>query len=156
MENLDFVIEQPGFITQLFIIPTSDIELSEDKKKQGSDNPKALICVFKERQTQTDYTFLIRILQAVDLQLDTNCNLYECEKNTHLSLQYSYQEKPVEIVLFFGISPKNAGLQNDWKKYRPYLLNHTYFLHIDSLGTIENDANLKKKLWECLKFVFKK
>ncbi len=156
MENLDFVLEQPGFINQIFVVPTTDIEMSDDKKKQLSDNPKALICVFKVRDTETDYAFLIRILQAVDLQLDTDCILYECEKDTSLSLHYSYQSKPVKIVLFFGVLPQNVGLQNDWKQYKPYLLNNTYFLHIDDLKKIENDANLKKKLWECLRFVFKK
>ena len=170
MENFDFLLEQPDFINQIFILPANnialsgvsstnnpnDIKQSQGKNNQYSDNPKALICVFKETNKITDYSFLIRILQAVDLQLVSDCNLYECTENESLSLHYIYNNTPVKIVLFFGISPQNAGLQNDWKKYKPYRLADSYFLCADRLETIENDANLKKNLWACLKFVFNK
>ena len=156
MENFEFLLEQPNFLEQLVVVPANDIELSEVQKNIRSDNPQALIIVFKESNCDTDYSFLIRILQAVDLQLDTHCNLYEMNKKEDISLQYSYNNKAVEIVLFFGISPKKAGLQNDWKMYRPYLIGDTYFVYADDLQRIENDANLKKNLWAVLKFVFKK
>ncbi len=156
MENIDFLLEQPEFLNQLVLVPNTAIVVSEGRNNRSSDNPKGLIIVFKETNADTDYSFLIRILQSVDLQLDTDCNLYECKEDEAISLQYFYENTPVKIVLFFGISPKQAGLQNDWKMYRPYTIGETQFIYIDKLQRIQNDANLKKNLWNVLKFVFNK
>ncbi len=156
MENIDFLLEQPGFLNQLIVVPNTAIEVSEGRNNRVAGNPKALIIVFKETNTVIDYSFLIRILQSVDLQLDTDCNLYECDKEEAISLKYFYDNSPVKIVLFFGVSPKQAGLQNDWKMYRPYTIGETQFVYIDELERIQNDANLKKNLWNVLKYVFGK
>lgn len=151
---MDFLLEQPDFIPQFFIVPSNAINLSDVQKNNGSYNHKALIFVLKEMEKAQDYSFLGRILQAVELDLHTDCDIVEYEKNALLSFQQHYDMQPV--VLFFGVAPSEAGLQTEWKKYKPYKLGKSLFLYIDGLKQIETDPRLKQELWKCLKTIFNK
>lgn len=85
------------------------------------------------------HAFFKKILAAVEL------------KEAQYSVASVYESKDKHAHIGWGISPVE-----NLEPYHPKTVGNEIFLRVDPLQTIENDKNLKTKLWQCLKQIYDK
>lgn len=54
-------------------------------------------------------------------------------------------------VFLFGVSPESAGLSFSFPKNQFIEINKIFMMATEDLTTLQNNVELKKKLWLCLK-----
>jgi hypothetical protein len=62
---------------------------------------------------------------------------------------------PLSVILLFGVAPLQIGLPMDFPPYQVQQHQGKTFLASDSLSNLMEDAAAKKKLWDCLRKIFK-
>ena len=98
-------------------------------------------------------SLLEKILMAVNKSLDEDtCTLINDQIPFHLSALTS-SHKP-QMVLCFGISPSNLGLNVMNHKYQSMELDDTAYLFADTMSKITSDQSAKKNLWSVLQKLF--
>lgn len=135
----------------MFMNTIIDVDQKQDelpKEKLSKPSPKRLIPIHTFHYFQDDFqleanpglqTFFKKILAAVEL------------KESQYSISASYQTKENHAHIGWGISP-----QEGLTKYEPKTVGNEIFLWVDTLQTIEQDKNLKTRLWQCLKQIYDK
>jgi len=63
-------------------------------------------------------------------------------------------ESEGRIVLMFGVGPETIGLPVYFPEFQLQQFNHRTYLHAPGLQTVENNKELKLKLWNNLKTLF--
>lgn len=120
----------------------------------SGENKKGLLLALSEPLTPALVEFLSKILKAIhyDLQQDTlSLPLTEGEAFWFSDLA---RKKDVQRAIFFGVSPKQAGLNLIALPYLPLTLLQKNLLFVEPLSTIEQNPDLKRKLWAALKEIF--
>ena len=120
----------------------------------GENSKHILIGCSHENNAELD-VFLEKIIGSAKLSLKTDCLLLKVQDNEACPAfsQFSAQNA-IKKALFFGIKPKNLGLNIDTPQYLPFHLNDCTFLFADPLSKIFNSNELKKALWHCLQQLF--
>ena len=124
----------------------------------GENKKNILIGILSENNAELD-VFLEKVINAAKLSLKTDCLMINvAEKGdfplfSQISSQHALQS-PIEKAIFFGLKPKNIGLNIDTPQYLPLLFNDCTFLFVDSLSKIASSNELKKALWNCLQQMF--
>ncbi len=115
---------------------------------------KKVFIAFSDGQTKDLTDFLEKIFNSVNINLLKDTQLIHFSKNTLRWLNPFFRENEIMKVFFFGVEPKNAGLNLEHIKYIPVELDGITYLFADEIGTIMNDQALKKHLWRALKEIF--
>jgi hypothetical protein len=136
---------------KVFVLPEfhqTDINVS------GENNQHILIGCNDENNPELD-AFLEKIIGSAKLSLKTDCLLLKLKDNeTNLAFSQFTTPYTFKKALFFGIKPKNLGLNIDTPPYLPFHLNDCAFLFVDPLSKIFHSSELKKALWNCLQQLF--
>ena len=120
----------------------------------GENNKHILIACIHENNAELD-VFLEKVIASAKLNLKTDCLLIKVQDNEpHLAFSSISAHYPIEKALFFGITPKNLGLNVDCPSYFTFVLNDCTFLFVDPLSKIINNSDSKKALWNCLQRLF--
>ena len=97
---------------------------------------------------------MTKILKAVDYDINTDINFVQLKNSDSFTPQllplYSAPK-----YLFFGLSPKNIGLQLDWATYKVYYFRNAQFLLAHALHDIAAKPELKSKLWQAMQLFFR-
>ena len=159
-------IRLPGFIIQdLFQKTLVDIHGSENE--QLSITTKELNFFGGNRQhiillvnnpdiafiTDQQLTFLSGILNACKLTLE-DIGLLNIASSPAITYKRISDIFNPRIVLMFGISPNEIELPFVMPAFQRQLYNNQVYLAVPALTEIENDKELKRKLWLALQQVF--
>ncbi len=136
---------------KVFVVPEID---QTSVAVSGENNQHILIGCLSENNAELD-TFLEKIIGSAKLNLKTDCLLIKVQDNeTLLPFSQLSAHHVLKKALFFGIKPKNLGLNIDTPQYLPFHLNDCTFLFADPLSKIASSNELKKALWNCLQQLF--
>lgn len=120
---------------------------------KGLNKKGLLVAMVGEEQSGLE-SFLEKILQAVGYDL-SNDTLHFCLTSTE---RFWFKEitwnSPVRHAIFFGVDPRQAGLNLLLQPYKPLTIPPTTFLFAHSLAQIQQNPALKRPLWEALKMMF--
>lgn len=103
--------------------------------------------------TDEQFTFLSGILNACKLTLEDIAlvNIAALPSLSYKTLVKTFHPK---IFLMFGISPDTLQLPFVIPDFQRQAFDNKVYLSIPSLNEIENDKELKRKLWIVLKQIF--
>ena len=93
--------------------------------------------------------FLKKILAAIQCSLEEDCLLhyYQKEQSHYLKLK---AQAAFRIIILFGHSPQELGLNLDLPKYRLQAWKTYTLLYVDSIEEIQNTKKKKVLLWQQL------
>ena len=117
-------------------------------------NQKGLMVILGEETPSELKEFLAKILASVGLDLSEDALMAEVSSGENFSFAKLAEAHGVKYALFFGLRPKKASLNINTPLYHPFKISGISFLFADQLSAIQNDAKLKRPLWEGLKKVF--
>ncbi len=149
---------------KIFITPEKDETTSYF---EGNAKASILIGIFDEK-SEALMLFLEKILASVKLNLHKDCRIvyfsslkssenFDNDDSPHLnypSFIHISQDPQVRQAIFFGIQPKDLGLNIETPQYFITEIGNCYLLFADKLTIIEKSPDLKKALWGCLKGLF--
>ena len=96
-----------------------------------------------------DLNLLIRILSACNLSL-ADIALVNFDKNTAMDYNFLMKEFTPEMVLLFGINPRELQFPLHFPNYQLQQYNHQTYISSASLNILNENIEEKKKLWVCL------
>ena len=120
----------------------------------GKNQKHILIVVSNEAHAIHDHelNFLTSVLTACKLSLtDVVIVNWPVIETNHLEILETLESK---TVLLFNIDPISFGLPINFPPFQIQSHNKKTYLHAPSLLQIENNIDLKKKLWTSLKILF--
>ena len=97
--------------------------------------------------------FLLGILSACKLNMADIAivNLSKMDNTAHKNLPEFFK---AEVIILFGIEATALSLPFKIPDFQVQLFKNQKYLFSPALDVIENDAHLKKRLWEALKNMF--
>jgi hypothetical protein len=98
-------------------------------------------------------TFLSGILNACKLTLE-DIGLVNIASNPSLSYKKITENFTPRIVMMFGISPDSIELPFVMPEFQRQSYNNQVYLSAPSLNDLENNKELKRKLWGVLQQIF--
>jgi DNA polymerase III psi subunit len=103
--------------------------------------------------TEQQSVFLIDILNACKLNMNDVAvvNLHQNKEVTHKKLATELEAK---IVLLFGVSTEEINLPFTIPEFQVQSFNTQKYMRAPSLDILQNEIELKKKLWTSLKQIF--
>lgn len=140
----------------LYIPNTPKVEATTAFDYEGGNN-KYILMLFnhsgKNAVPQAQKPFLEKILGATKLSFDdvAMCNWQQMGTPTFDGLKGYFA--PSSLFLW-GVNPAQLGIQA--ALYQPVIHNKVMVVCVDTIETIENDKNLKAKLWGILQSHFLK
>ncbi|MCC6410716.1 MAG: hypothetical protein IT270_03600 [Saprospiraceae bacterium] len=114
----------------------------------------ALVC--QEEHFAEGNMFLEKVLTAAGLNLEQDVALASVEPGSAVSLFPFPQHKRPQVVLVFGIEPKDLGLRLESALYVPTDFYGTVFLFAHKLSELQPDTGKKGQLWRALQQIFLK
>lgn len=104
-------------------------------------------------------TFLKRVLSAAQLDLQRDAYTIFKYDDVPLSLRWVRRGRDLKVVLAFGVSAKELGLQLHYRPYEPLSLPGQTYIFADRLSDIQAEragGNKAKAaaLWKVLQTVF--
>ena len=145
----------PGEILNSGIFDFPVFSLSENLHERGAgNNGRHLLIGLCGDDTPELRQFLEKIAASVGICPATDA-FTVCVGEKELFLFSSLNHRlGFNKILFFGITPQQAGLHLQTQKYRPLHFNEKVFLFADPLRLIHTRPALKRSLWEALKEMF--
>jgi DNA polymerase III psi subunit len=119
-----------------------------------ASNPIATIIVYTISLTAENRLFLDKILQALNIQVDTHINILEYNNDSGIDIQEYLQTQPTQRVWWIGIQPKNAGWQMNWQPYKIYTVGEKQHFISHNLDIIAEKQDLKRQLWQTIQVFF--
>jgi hypothetical protein len=135
----------------LFLLPET---LQNDFQIVGGGSQKVLIIVAKSQYGEAEQAFLSNIVKAIKLDVVQDCHIFILQIEELLIHRYLPQN--YDVVLVFGLSPKQIGMQIHFVKYASLPISNATYVFVDDLLTLQSDQAIKSKLWGMLKMVFAK
>lgn len=112
-----------------------------------------LLCVLKEDQFgEAETNTLKAICQAIKINFESDVSTLVLKNGQKVSLGSS--AKKFDVILFFGVNPKDASINIDAKLYRIFKFEGPSVLVSHHLQDISADKNKKLYLWKCLQALF--
>ena len=129
--------------------------LSENLEERGhGDNARQILICLSGPNTPDLLAFLEKIMTSVKVDLHKDAFTIAVANKEQFRFSSLDQEMVFTKAIFFGLSPTPAGLNLNVQKYQPLTFAGKTFLFIDSLQTIQSQAQFKRPLWEALKKMF--
>lgn len=136
---------------KVFVVPEFD---QTGTHISGENARHILLGILSENNAELD-AFLEKIISATKLSLKTDCLLINIVDKEHFpSFSQISAHHTIEKAVFFGLKPKDIGLNIETPQYQALLFNDCTFLFADPLSKIFYSAELKKSLWACLQKMF--
>ena len=147
----NFILKNSYLDYKVFVVP----EIDQTGCIISGDNYKhILIGILSENNAELD-AFLEKIITAAKLSLKTDCLAINVAENHNFpSFSNVFLGNNIEKAVFFGLKPKDLGLNITPPQYLPFLFNDCTFLFADPLSKIFNSADLKRALWSALQRMF--
>jgi hypothetical protein len=124
------------------------------KSAVGGAGKKKVFIAMADKQTKPLMEFLEKVFQSVHINLHEDTHFVEIPEGSKFWFSQVANKIEIEKAFFFGVTPVQAGLNLDLKKYKPVLLSGVNYLMADAVETIQKTQSLKKELWESMKSVF--
>lgn len=118
------------------------------------ENRKGLLLVMKDEPALGLTTFLDKVLQAVGHNRNADALSVFLTDDQKFSFLGFAEKNAVEKALFFGVLPARVGLNINPRPYLPSSLSGRDFVFVHDLSAIEQDQELKAKLWKALQLMF--
>ena len=147
---LDLVLPTEWADTPLYVF----FDTKKAEKTQIVSNARVTIIVYTVGLGEENIAFLTKILQAIEIQVDTHINILEYDKNEKIDLSEYLENKNLNRFWWIGVNPKSAGLQTQWQRYKIYTLNDAQHFISDDLATIATKPELKRALWQTIQLFF--
>lgn len=112
------------------------------------DSAIRLLCLTASL-SKADKDLLDKILAATHLPEEQICHLSIDKESIALGPLVTVEHKL--LVLCFGLTPDQVGLQIKAPSYKPFTLFDMTCVFMDELAQFNREANLKKYLWNLLK-----
>jgi hypothetical protein len=158
--SLNNIQLKPSLLADLYkksLIETSTMSVPEVKQLKCLGNNQKNILVLVSHQTvpflpDEELSFLTNVLAACKLSIaDIGIiNSYETEQ---AGLQNIINSE-ARNVLLFGVEPPAIGLPINFPPFQLQRFNNRTYLHAPALSEIENEKELKIRLWNALKLMF--
>lgn len=159
-------IELPAFVIQDLFHKTL-VDLSNNEKEQTVSTSKELNFFGGNKQhiillvnnadvafvTDQQLTFLSGILNACKLTLE-DIGLVNISSYPSISYKTISDAFTPRIIMLFGISTDTIQLPFLMPDFQRQSYNNQVYLAAPSLQTLENDKNMKRKLWTVLQQIF--
>lgn len=158
-------IHLPVFVIQdLFKKSLVDLSAVEPKKISkskeidffGGNAQHIVLLVNNPAETfisEVQLTFLSGILNACKLTLE-DIAIINIASSPSLSYKTISDNLNPKIILMFGVSPDNIQLPFLIPSFQRQTYNNQMYLSIPDLSKLENDKDLKRKLWAELQQIF--
>jgi hypothetical protein len=145
----DNEIQNSG-IFDFLVFPTEDNPLA----RFTGQNRKGLLITVAGEESPELRSFLEKILQAVNYSIAEDAlSVWLTSPQPFSFVEIAHQVHLTRAV-FFGIQPAQAGLNLLVKLYTPVHYGQSTFLFCDNLAQIQQNASLKRQLWEAMKTMF--
>jgi DNA polymerase III psi subunit len=144
--------------TQVFgvdIVQAPDTEGLGDKF-MGEGRGGHLIVYENSTSSDNNHDFLKKVLQAVKLNISTDCYVLAVAENEKIALGPVLRQKEIKNVLIFGLGPEQVGMHVQLQRYQIATLETQKILLADDLSKIQTDEKLKRALWNGLQDLFLK
>ncbi len=141
---------QPIGILDFDVYPLKENLLSEG---QGN-NRRGLFVAAAGEETAEAKELLSKMLQAAKFDMAEDALVCWLPAVQPFSFSSLRNEAGFLNALFFGISPKQAGLNLNLRTYQPLSLGGVTYLFSASLSEIIANPALKRPLWEGMKGMF--
>ena len=129
--------------------------LNENLVSMGQGkNKKGLFVGISGAEAPNDKELLAKMLQAAGFDMAEDAKTFWITSQQPFSFSSLRNELRFSSAVFFGVSPKQAGLMLDAKPYEPLTLNGVKYLFSASLTEIQATPALKRPLWEGMKAMF--
>ena len=136
-----------------------DFEVFPLKENMVSDghgnNGKELFVACAGTAEPAAMELLSKMLQAAGFDIAQDALVFWLPTSQPFSFTALRNEAGFSRALFFGISPKQAGLMLNVKPNEPLALGPVTYLFSASLTDIQANPALKRPLWEGMKVMFK-
>lgn len=158
-------IQLPAFVIQdLFQKSLVDLSIKEPKELSKSKdieffggNAQHIVILVNNADTtfisDEQLTFLSGILNACKLTLE-DIAILNIASSPSLSYKTISDNLNPKIILMFGVSPDNIQLPFVMPSFQRQTYSNQMYLSIPALSELENDKELKRKLWIELQQIF--
>lgn len=136
--------------TELVNLAFKDAATKDRAQFTGGNKKNILVGINASNPDKKDQDLLNNLLAACKLTLNDIALVNFHGQPT--SVQNAADELNISKVILFGIKPE-PGLTK--KKYEIVNFNNRTFLMADELKELHGDVEKKKKLWQCLRQLFK-
>jgi hypothetical protein len=135
------------------IFPTP--ELSEFSEQIKGANARYILVGFFDEQSVEREEYLKKIIGAAKLNLSEDCLILRGSLETKFpSMAQLKNAHSIKQAVFFGIKPKEMGLNVEMPTYQPVVFNNCTFLFVDKISIIEPSKERRAALWACLQRMF--
>ncbi len=121
------------------------------------NNKKNIVIIISNATTpyleDNEFTLLSNVLGACKLTLADIALINVYNKDSE-AIQNTINLLKAKIVMMFGVEPLDIGLPMNFPHFQIQSFNNLKYLGNTTLQSLENDKELKKKLWVCLKELF--
>ncbi len=109
----------------------------------------------KEKTSKELLSFLKKILSAIGYELENDVAMIQVERSKSVQIADLKKSVKFKYLINFGMPLSNLGLnlENNFL-YKPVTLNGVSIINANSLEEIQQNVNLKKHFWNCLKATF--
>ena len=159
-------IQLPDFVIQ-DLFRNSLVDLSDNEKKQSISTTKELTFFGGNKQhilllvnnpdtsfvSDEQLTFLSGILNACKLTLE-DIGLLNIASHPAISYKKISETFNPRIVMMFGILPDTIQLPFVMPEFQRQSYNNQVYLAVPTLTELENNKELKRKLWTVLQQIF--
>lgn len=121
---------------------------------RGNNHQKITIIIKDPKNEYNEQQpFFAGILKACKLSMNDIAllNLSNTEHHDHKTISEILKPK---IILLFGISPEDIQLPFTMPEFQKQSYSNRIYLSAPSFKELENNKELKQKLWGCLKQIF--
>jgi hypothetical protein len=129
-------------------------EENENTLQAVSTQKKIIIFLTKEEDTAEKHSFLGKIMGAIQKDLSNDCEIIILNQHDSVSVSNLIGSQDSYSLILFGVDKSSIGINLSVPPYRCFRMVQSKMLFCDKLGSIERDTNLKKKLWQELKYMF--
>jgi len=126
--------------------------VQENKIEYSGSNTKGVLVIIEENIPEEEMSLLDNILKSIGLSRE-EIGLLHNNSNFHDRVD-GLEEINSGIIISFGVSSVKSRLLDIQTKYAPSTVQGKKVIMADSLKLINEEKDLKRKLWNCLQEVF--
>jgi hypothetical protein len=116
----------------------------------GNNHKSILVLCHKHNLSTSNVDFLKKILSAKNIDLNEDTLLLKLDE-AEVNISRLIREKRIKHILYFGIQPKQTGINVQWKLYQKFYLGEFQALVSHNLDDLIQNQQFKKNLWGQLK-----
>ena len=142
---------QPNGILDFEVYPLKENLISEGV----GNNRRGLFVACAGEETAEAKELLLKMLQAAKFDMAEDALVCWLPAGQPFSFSSLRNQAGFSNAMFFGISPKQAGMNLNLQPYQPLSLGGVNYLFSASLTEILANPALKRPLWEGMKGMFR-